>query len=60
MNKRILIVDDDIYILRAHHRNLHFKYEISTTASSDEGLKIICESVPFAAVVTDYCMHKME
>lgn len=60
MNKRVLIVDDDINILKAHQRNLRFKYEITTASSAEEGLKMIRESAPFALVLSDYRMPDMD
>jgi response regulator RpfG family c-di-GMP phosphodiesterase len=59
MNNRILLVDDDLDILSGFQRNLRKHFTIKTAASGQEALAIIRENPPFAAVVSDYSMPKM-
>lgn len=60
MNKRILLVDDDVNILKAYLRNLRLKYDITVAESGMTGIKIINESEPFALVLSDYRMPEMD
>ncbi|TAL69918.1 MAG: response regulator [Bacteroidetes bacterium] len=59
MNNRILLVDDDYDILSAYKRNLRRDFEISTASSGIEGIERIRESEPYAVIVSDYNMPKM-
>jgi CheY-like chemotaxis protein len=60
MNKRILLVDDDINILKAYLRNLRLKYDITVAESGMAAIKIINESEAFALVLSDYRMPEMD
>ncbi|MDD2619937.1 MAG: response regulator [Syntrophomonadaceae bacterium] len=60
MNNKILLVDDDPDILSAYRRNLHKKFHLFSAQSADEGLKILKESGPFSAIVSDYRMPGMD
>lgn len=59
MNRRILLVDDDNDILSGFQRNLRKYFVIKCASSGSEGLEIIQESEPFAVIVSDYKMPKM-
>lgn len=56
---RVLFVDDNQSILAALRRNLRKRFEIETAESGEEGLRILGEGRPFAAVVSDMKMHGM-
>lgn len=59
MNNRILLVDDDVDILSGFQRNLRKHFTIKTAASAAEALSILRVEPPFAVVVSDYSMPKM-
>lgn len=59
MNNRILLVDDDVDILSGFQRNLRKHFTIKTAASAAEALSILRLEPPFAVVVSDYSMPKM-
>ncbi|OGU41724.1 MAG: hypothetical protein A2X61_00240 [Ignavibacteria bacterium GWB2_35_12] len=59
MNKRILLVDDDYDVLSAYKRNLRRDFDLTTANSGMEGIEKIRESDPFAIVVSDFNMPKM-
>lgn len=59
MTNRILCVDDDPNILHAYKRALRKQFEIETALCGDEGLAAISNSGPYAVVVADMRMPKM-
>lgn len=59
MNNRILLVDDDLDILSGFQRNLRKHFTIKTAASGAEALAITRLEPPFAVVVSDFSMPKM-
>ena len=59
MNNRILLVDDDVDILSGFQRNLRKHFTIKTAVSAAEALSILRVEPPFAVVVSDYSMPKM-
>jgi len=60
MNNKVLLVDDDFNILQAYTRALRSNFKVSTADNGADGLQIIKEEGPFAVVVTDYRMPKMD
>lgn len=60
MTDKILFVDDEIYILQSFKRELGFQYDLETAQSGAEGLAIIQNQGPFAVVVADFRMPKMD
>jgi response regulator RpfG family c-di-GMP phosphodiesterase len=60
MNNKVLLVDDDLSILQAYSRILRSNFKISTASNGTDGLQILKEEGPFAVVVTDYRMPKMD
>jgi response regulator RpfG family c-di-GMP phosphodiesterase len=58
-NERILLVDDDPYLLNAFRRQLRGQYELETTESPENALQLICESGPYAVIVSDMQMPEM-
>lgn len=60
MNNKVLLVDDDFNILQAYTRALRSNFKVSTATNGADGLQILKEEGPFAVVVTDYRMPKMD
>ncbi|UWG95429.1 response regulator [Dehalobacter sp. DCM] len=60
MNNKVLLVDDDPYVLQAYTRTLRGSFSIKTAKSGTEGLEILKEEGPYAVVVSDYLMPKMD
>jgi response regulator RpfG family c-di-GMP phosphodiesterase len=60
MNRKILFVDDDITILTIHRINFSSKFETLYAKSGEEGIEILKEALPVAAVVSDYSMPEMD
>ncbi len=56
---RVLFVDDELNVLRGLERNLRKRFEVSTASSGEEGLRTLDEQGPFAVVVSDFRMPKM-
>lgn len=59
MEARILLVDDEPNILSALRRQLREKYEVETETDPAKALADIDPRKPYAAVVSDYKMPKM-
>ena len=57
---RILLVDDEVNVLRALERTfLDEEYELLTASSGSEGLSILRDVSPVQVVVSDYRMPQM-
>jgi len=59
MPERVLIVDDDPLLLASLRRQFRRRLDLDTAASGEEGIRAVRERGPFAVVVTDYCMPRM-
>jgi serine phosphatase RsbU (regulator of sigma subunit) len=59
LSHKVLIVDDDAKILAALRRRLRKRFTIETVMGGSEGLEKIRTDGPFAVVVADYCMPRM-
>jgi response regulator RpfG family c-di-GMP phosphodiesterase len=59
MTEQILFVDDEPNILQAIQRQLRNRFNLKTAGSGDEALRILKEEGPFAVIVTDMRMPKM-
>jgi response regulator RpfG family c-di-GMP phosphodiesterase len=59
MSEQVLFVDDDANILGGFTRQFHGKFTVATADSGDKGLELLKSKGPFAAVVSDYKMPKM-
>ena len=57
---RILMVDDDMDMLRAVVRRLEKHYDIVTAGSGDQGLEKIESDGPFPVIVSDMQMPGMD
>ncbi|WP_161794804.1 HD domain-containing phosphohydrolase [Desulfonatronum thioautotrophicum] len=60
MQEKILFVDDDQNILDAFRRNFRKDYALETATSVREAAKIIAQKGPFAVVVSDMRMPKVD
>ena len=59
MNETILIVDDDINFLNAIRRQLRNDFHPDTAQGPEEGLKAIRNNGPYAVIISDLQMPKM-
>jgi response regulator RpfG family c-di-GMP phosphodiesterase len=60
MSGKILFVDDEINVLDAFRANLRKRFDVTTALGPEEGLKLLQKSGPFAVVVSDLKMPKMD
>lgn len=60
MNEKILFVDDDHNVLSAYVRILRRKYSVETALGGEEGLKLMEQHGPYAVVVSDMQMPRMD
>jgi CheY-like chemotaxis protein len=60
MAPKILIVDDEKYILDSLSRSLARRYEMVTAEGAEEGLKALASQGPFAVVISDLAMPGMD
>ena len=60
MNDKVLLVDDDQNLLYAAKRHLRKKFSFFTAQGGEEGLKLIEQEGPFAVIVSDLSMPKMD
>ena len=58
MAPKILFVDDDVNILSGFQRNLRNRFQVATASSAEQGMRLLMAE-PFAVVVSDYRMPKM-
>jgi response regulator RpfG family c-di-GMP phosphodiesterase len=58
-NERILLVDDDPYLLNAFRRQLKGRFDLETTESPENALQMIRESGPYAVIVSDMQMPEI-
>jgi response regulator RpfG family c-di-GMP phosphodiesterase len=59
MASRVLFVDDESRLLEGIARTLRGSFDIHTATSGEEGLNVLQSSGPFAVVVSDMGMPKM-
>jgi len=57
---KILLVDDELLLLESLRRELSFQYDIDIAESGAEGLGKISSSGPYAVIVSDFRMPKMD
>ncbi len=60
MNKRVLIVDDELNLLRSFQRNLRGKYDLTTAEGGVAGIAQILENGPFGVIVSDFRMPEID
>jgi response regulator RpfG family c-di-GMP phosphodiesterase len=59
MNRRVLLVDDDLNLLDSFRRQLRKKAEIVTAEGAKAGIEAAARQGPFAVVISDYNMPGM-
>jgi response regulator RpfG family c-di-GMP phosphodiesterase len=59
MNEKVLMVDDDPNLLASSRRHLEEDFHIDTALGGQEGLEKIGANGPYAVVVSDFKMPKM-
>jgi len=59
MAEKVLLVDDDEYILRAYHRVLHRRFPLEVAMGGVQALQALEGHGPFAVIVADQCMPGM-
>ncbi|MEI7846730.1 MAG: response regulator [Chloroflexota bacterium] len=61
MNEKILLVDDETLLLDSLRRELSLQhYNIDTAVSGSDGLEKIADNGPYAVIVSDLRMPKMD
>lgn len=60
MMRKVLLLDDDVNILRSYQRVMRNKYELLTFESAQEAIDALQTEGPFAVVVSDYRMPEMD
>jgi response regulator RpfG family c-di-GMP phosphodiesterase len=60
VSEKILLVDDERNMLDAIRREFGDRYQIETALSGQEGLEKLSSHAPFAVIVADYRMPKMD
>jgi len=60
MTRKILFIDDDDAILETFERVLGFDYDVATSNRPQEAFQMIRSAGPFAVVVTDLRMPRMD
>ena len=60
MNKRVLIVDDELNLLRSLQRNLRGKFDLTIAEGGVAGMTQILEGGPFGAIVSDLRMPEID
>ena len=60
MSDKVLFVDDEQLVLNVFVRTLREKFEVFTAVSPEDGLTVIQSDGPFAVVVSDLKMPKMD
>lgn len=60
MNKKILLVDDDLPLIQSLERNLSFEYDVQVAEGGHQAVKIAESDGPFAVAVVDMRMPQMD
>lgn len=59
MNRRVLLVDDDVNLLESFRRQLRKKAELTCAEGAKAGIEAAARQGPFAVVISDYSMPGM-
>ncbi len=59
MTQSILCVDDDAYVLQGFRRRLRERYALETATGPEEALEVIQRQGPFAVVLSDMQMPRI-
>jgi|YNPNPStandDraft_1061719.scaffolds.fasta_scaffold00435_8 response regulator RpfG family c-di-GMP phosphodiesterase len=60
MNEKVLFVDDDPNVLASYQRQLRKAFQVETAQGPEMGLKAVRQNGPYAVVVSDLRMPKMD
>ena len=60
MNHKVLIVDDEPAVLEGYKRLLRRDFDLETAEGGELGLRVIQEQGPFALVISDMRMPRMD
>jgi response regulator RpfG family c-di-GMP phosphodiesterase len=60
MTEKVLFVDDDVNLLASYGRNFGRKFQIETAEGGEVALRTIAERGPFAVVISDRQMPRMD
>ena len=60
MKPRVLLVDDDVLLLRSLGRILRDEFEVVTAESGEAALQVLFDAEPFAVVIADMMMPGMD
>ncbi len=60
MSEKILLVDDEILLLDSLRRELYGQYDLDTAESGSQALEKIAAQGPYAVIITDFRMPKMD
>ena len=60
MKPRILLVDDDVLLLRSMHRTLQDNFDVTTAEGGKEAIESLSQAEAFAVVVSDFKMPGMD
>jgi response regulator RpfG family c-di-GMP phosphodiesterase len=60
MAEKILFVDDEVNVLEGFRANLRKRFDVTTALGPEEGLALLKRSGPFAVVVSDLKMPRMD
>jgi putative two-component system response regulator len=60
VKERILFVDDEPNVLSGYQRELRKQFDVETTTSAEDGLKVVAARGPFAVIVSDYRMPQTD
>lgn len=59
MSEQILLVDDELKVLKAYERNLSMHFDVAMESSPEQALMRLEHEGPFAVILTDYNMPRM-
>lgn len=60
MNEKVLFVDDDVNLLAGCERNFRRKFQVETAEGGEAALEKIAQHGPFAVVISDRQMPRMD
>ncbi|KAA3618934.1 MAG: response regulator [Calditrichaeota bacterium] len=60
MNRKVLFVDDDELMLDSYKRRFAKKFDLSLANDGKQGLEVLQKKYPFAVIISDFRMPKMD
>ncbi len=58
--EKILLVDDEVNVLLAYQRHMREQFHVTLAGDGAKGISVLKEQGPFAVVVADYRMPRMD